>query len=194
MQPQPLPLFPLNCVLFPGGPLALRVFEPRYLGLVRDCLRGGSEFGVVLILSGTEAGAVEALAPLGTTARIVDFDALPGGLLGIRCRGGRRFHLLGRHSQPDGLYVGDVEYLPVGLHQPLPQQYAWLTEQLQPVLAKLAAVYGEVRAGDFSDAAWVANRWTELLPLDNGARLALLGIADPLQRLERIAALVRGGN
>ena len=49
-------LFPLNTVLFPGGSLPLRIFEARYIDLVRHCMRTGSGFGIVLILEGVEAG------------------------------------------------------------------------------------------------------------------------------------------
>ena len=53
-----LPLFPLNAVLLPGGPLQLQVFEARYLDMVGRCMRAGTPFGVVRILTGSEAGAV----------------------------------------------------------------------------------------------------------------------------------------
>ena len=56
-RPSTLPLFPLHTVLFPGGPLPLRIFEPRYLDMVRRCFREQSEFGVVLIIEGEETGA-----------------------------------------------------------------------------------------------------------------------------------------
>ena len=60
-----LPLFPLNTVLFPGGPLRLRIFEPRYLDMVRRCLKESRTFGVVLILEGEEAGEIMVPAARG---------------------------------------------------------------------------------------------------------------------------------
>ena len=51
-----LALFPLNTVLFPGGPLPLRIFEPRYVDMVRECLREQRGFGVVLIRAGARSG------------------------------------------------------------------------------------------------------------------------------------------
>ena len=107
-----LPLFPLNTVLFPGGPLELRIFEARYVDMVRRCLKEGSPFGVVLILAGAEAGAVTEVADIGTSARLVDFDTLPDGLLGVTTVGERRFRVQRRWQQPDGLHLGEVEYLP----------------------------------------------------------------------------------
>ena len=79
-----LPLFPLRTVLFPGGLLPLRIFETRYVDMVGRCMRESAEFGVLLIRSESEGetGPVSELATIGTSARIVDFHALPDGLLG----------------------------------------------------------------------------------------------------------------
>ncbi len=56
---QELPLFPLQTVLFPGGPLNLRIFETRYLDMVASVLRGDNRFGVVAIRAGSEVGEAE---------------------------------------------------------------------------------------------------------------------------------------
>ena len=98
------PLFPLNTVLFPGGPLPLRIFEARYVDMVRHCMRAHCPFGVVLIRAGWEVGAAGAgeMCAIGTTARIVDFNALPDGLLGITCIGERKFSVSKHWQQDDG--------------------------------------------------------------------------------------------
>src|SRR5688572_9527850 len=106
-----LPLFPLNTVLFPGGPLPRRIFEPRYVDMVRDCMRDSAAFGVVLIRSGQEVGAVTSAADIGTSARIIDFNSLPDGLLGISCIGEQKFRVESRRVQPDGLNIGTVTWL-----------------------------------------------------------------------------------
>src|SRR5215475_14572416 len=88
-RPRGTPLFPLSTVLFPGGPLPLRIFETRYLDMVRHCMRHRCPFGVTLIRAGSEVGAAAAgeICEVGTTARIVDFNSQPDGLLGITCVG-----------------------------------------------------------------------------------------------------------
>lgn len=182
-----LPLFPLHTVLFPGGPLALRIFEPRYLDMVRRCFREQGEFGVVLIIEGAEAGAADTVAGTGTTARLVDFDPLPDGLLGISCVGGRRFRLRSRGQQADGLYVGEVEMLPADAVCPLPLELAHLADLLRDVLPKLGGGYAHVDA-DYQNAGWVANRWAEVLPLEPDEKLELLELDDPLMRLTQVAA------
>ena len=104
-----LPLFPLRTVLFPGGFLPLRIFEPRYVGLVRDCMRDGHGFGVTPIRHGGEAGAPAEPHPLGTLAEIVDFEQGQDGLLHIACRGTQRFRLLGHSVTREGLLRGQIE-------------------------------------------------------------------------------------
>jgi uncharacterized protein len=187
MDVSTLPLFPLHTVLFPGGPLALRIFEPRYLDMVRRCFREQGEFGVVLIIEGAEAGVAETIASIGTTARLVDFDPLPDGLLGITCVGGRRFRLHSRDQQGDGLNVGEVELLPEDAVCPLPLELAHLADLLRDVLPKLGGGYAHVDA-DYDSAGWVANRWAEVLPLEPDEKLELLELDDPLMRLAQVAS------
>ncbi len=182
-----LPLFPLHTVLFPGGPLALRIFEPRYLDMVRRCFREQGEFGVVLIIEGAEAGVADTIASIGTTARLVDFDPLPDGLLGITCIGGQRFRLHGRGRQDDGLNVGEVELLAEDAACPLPLELAHLADLLRDLLPRLGGGYAYV-AADYENAGWVANRWAEVLPLEADEKLELLELDDPLRRLAQVAA------
>ena len=179
--------FPLNVVLFPGGPLSLRIFEPRYLDMVRSCLKDSSVFGVVLIHEGAEAGAAVSVAATGTSARVVDFDTLPDGLLGLECVGERRFRLVRRWQQSDGLNRGEVEYLPDDAPCAVPAEYAHLSELLRELLPRLGAGYTHVEA-HYEDAGWVGNRWAEILPLPGGEKLELLEHTDPLARLAQVAA------
>jgi Lon protease-like protein len=182
-----LPLFPLGTVLFPGGPLRLRIFEPRYLDMVRRCLRETRTFGVVLILEGHEAGATPSVAATGTSARLVDFDTLPDGLLGIDCLGEQRFRVCRRWQQADGLNLAEVEYLPDDLPCALPAELVHLGELLSEVLPQLGERYAHVVA-HYDEAGWVANRWAEVLPLTSAEKQQLLELADPLARLTQVAA------
>ena len=182
-----LALFPLSTVLFPGGPLRLRVFEPRYLDMVRHCLKESRPFGVVLILEGEEAGEVVSVAATGTSARLVDFDTLPDGLLGIDCLGEQRFRLHRRWQQADGLNVGEIDYLPDDAPCALPAELAHLGELLREVLPQLGERYAHVVA-QYEDAGWVGNRWAEVLALTPAEKQQLLELADPLARLRQVAA------
>jgi Lon protease-like protein len=185
----PLPLFPLRTVLFPGGLLPLRIFEPRYVDMVRQCLRADEPFGVVLIRAGGETGPIGGVAGVGTGARIVDFQALPDGLLGLMCRGERRFRLQRRTIRADGLHVGEVEWLPEPESSPLEPAQQPLVRVLQRLLAELGetARFLEPR---YDDAGWMGCRCAELLSLDDAARQRLLEIDDPRERLRQIMPLL----
>lgn len=185
-----LPLFPLRTVLFPGGLLPLRVFETRYLDMVSRCLREDGEFGVLLIIDGLEAGAVAELAAVGTSARIVDFSRLPDGLLGLMCRGSRRFRLLGHRVQPDGLLTGTVDWLAEPGPSALLPEHQPQAQVLQRALQELGDTVRHLEE-DFGDAGWVANRLAELLPLEHAAQQSLLELSDPQERMRRLAPLIQ---
>ena len=183
-----IPLFPLNTVLFPGGPLPLRIFEPRYIDLVKRCLREDSGFGVVLIREGVEAGGPAQTFDVGTYARIVDFSQQPDGLLGIRAHGQARFRLLERRRARDGLNLADVEWLPPELPQPLPEEFAELGPAVDAALTQLGEPYVELERRP-DDAAWVAGRLTEILPIPPGHKQHCLELDDPVERLRFLRPL-----
>ena len=183
-----IPLFPLGTVLFPGGPLPLRIFETRYIDLVRRCLRDDSGFGVVLIREGVEAGGPALTYDVGTYARIVDFSQQPDGLLGIRAAGERRFRIVERRRARDGLNVADVEWLPEASPHPLPEDFAELGPALDAILAQVGEPFASLERR-LDDAAWVAGRLTEILPIPPGHKQHCLELDDPLERLRFLRPL-----
>jgi uncharacterized protein len=185
-----IPLFPLNTVLFPGGPLPLRIFEPRYVDMVRTCMREGSPFGVLLIRAGGEVGAVTSTADVGTSARIVDFNQMQDGLLGITCLGDKRYRVVSRRTQPDGLHIGEVEWLATAAGVPLPAEYRHLSDLLGKVLPELGDLYSFVDR-KFDDTEWVAARLAEILPISLADKQGFLEMDDPGERLARLAPLIR---
>jgi uncharacterized protein len=183
-------LFPLHTVLFPGGPLPLRIFETRYTDMVRRCMRTQQPFGVVLIQDGDEAGEVATTATVGCTARIVDFHTLHDGLLGIACVGEHKFRVLRVWRADDGLNMGEVEWLPAEPELPLPAECARLAATARRALDELAEHYVNV-AKEFDDAAWVGMRVAELLPIDLANKQALLELDDPIERLRNLLTVVK---
>lgn len=157
------PLFPLNTVLFPGGPLPLRVFEPRYLDMISRCMKDDVPFGVLLIREGQEVGPVTT-HEIGTLARITDWYQGSDGLLGVTAIGTQRFRLLAADRQDDGLNVGEVERLPALGSMPLPAEYSGLPHILESVMNDLGRLYENLERR-FDDAAWVAHRFVEILPI-----------------------------
>ncbi|MBC6941642.1 MAG: peptidase S16 [Xanthomonadales bacterium] len=183
MSTNDLALFPLAAVLFPGGTLDLRIFEPRYLDLVRDCARNDSAFGVCLILSGHETGAAAVPAAVGTLARIVDFDSLPDGLLGIRVRGGERFRVGATRVRDNGLVLGSARLWPAEPRVALPPEYALLASILERLLERIGGEPARAERALYDDASWVGFRLAEHLPLARTEQQELLQLTDPLERL-----------
>ena len=178
-----LPLFPLNTVLYPGGQLSLRIFEPRYLDMIRECARTGSSFGVCLILEGREAGAPALPAAVGTLARIVDFHNREDGLLGILAEGGERFRVLRTRVRSDGLVRGDVEPWAAEPAQEVPVELTLLQSILERLIENLAPQWRHAPKHLYEDASWLGFRLAELLPLQTDEQQRLLELTDPVRRL-----------
>lgn len=190
--PRGTPLFLLNTVLHSGGSLSLRVFEPRYMDMVKDCLRAQTPFGVCLLERGEEiitasGPASVASVPhlVGTLASIADWDMPQMGILNIVVHGGSRFRILDHCMAMNGLMWATTEHLPEPPVTPIPGDYA----RLVPMLRALIDGLEEAKPPQpyrFYDAAWVADRWAELLPLPPRKRQQLLELNDGVARLEAI--------
>jgi len=180
-------LFPLNIVLFPQGPLPLRIFETRYVDMVRRCMRESRGFGVVLIREGAEVGPAETF-DVGTMAKIVDFHQLADGLLGLSCVGEHRFRIRSRSRQADGLNLAEVDALAPEPQIPVPARHARLPALLKNVLPQLGEVYAEMEM-QLNDAAWVGHRLAEILPIPLPDKQSCLELDDPLQRLDVLSPL-----
>ena len=180
-------LFPLNIVLFPDGPLPLRIFETRYVDMVRRCMRGEQQFGVTLIREGKEGGPAETFE-VGTLVKIVDFHQLSDGFLGLSCIGQQRFRIQSRKVQADGLNLAEVENLLAEPKIALPDQHARLAELLKTVLPQLGEVYAGIEM-QLGDAAWVGYRLAEILPIAAAEKQFCLELEDPIERLDALSPL-----
>lgn len=180
-------LFPLNIVLFPGGPLPLRIFETRYVDMVSRCLREHQRFGVALIREGHEVGPAETFE-VGTLARIVDFHQLSDGFLGLSCVGEQRFRIMSRSRQADGLNLAQIETLPSEARAAVPERHAHLAALLGSVLPELGEVYAGIEM-HLDDAAWVGYRLAEILPIAAAEKQFCLELDDPIQRLDTLGPL-----
>ena len=181
-----IPLFPLRTVLFPGGFLPLRIFEQRYIDMVRDCARNDSGFGVCLISEGEEAVAPVKTMEMGTYARIVDWYTLEDGLLGVSAIGGERYLAEKTWRQDDGLLRASVRFLPEPARCDLPDEYALLAEVLGRFMEKVGHQYPSWSEERLADAVWVGYRLAELLPLSGIEKQLLLELSAPMERLQRL--------
>jgi len=185
-----IPLFPLRTVLFPDGYLPLRIFEQRYLQMVRDCASNDSDFGVCLIMEGEEAIAPVRPASIGTLAEIVDWYTLEDGLLGVSAVGSDRFRIQHTERQANGLMLGQVELLAEPPTQPVPEAYSVLSQVLARFMEKVGDQYPGHTQERLDDASWVGYRLAELLPLAAIEKQQLLELDDPLRRLQDLLQIL----
>ncbi len=190
MPPTTIALFPLNTVLFPGGPLPLRIFEPRYLEMVSDCMKNDRPFGVCLIAEGSEAGEASVPHDYGTLAHIEDWNQLQDGYLGITARGGQRFIVLDTDTAPNQLVTAEVEVLVEDDPEPgIDGEFQPLVEILQKALPQAGPLYEDMQPR-WEDPNWVAYRIAELLP-DNDIKLEVLQAGAPQERLALVDRYIK---
>jgi Lon protease-like protein len=199
-----LPLFPLGSVLFPGGLLPLRIFEVRYLDMIGKVHKAGARFGVVCLTHGAEvrvAGAeAERFSDIGTLAVIREFEAPHPGLLQIECVGTERFKVRSSALQKNGLWTAEVAALPGDVALAIPDDLQHTATALRRLVDTLEqrrrmeandSVRLPIRAPyRFADCGWVANRWSELLPVPSALKQRLMELDSPLMRLELVSDLL----
>ena len=196
-----LALFPLKTVLFPGGVLPLRVFETRYVDMVRACMKTDTPFGVVAIRSGAEVGMAAEPYSIGTHAHIVEWDMPELGVLLLKTRGGSRFRILETRVQNNQLLEARTELLQSDETNPTEyseSKLAVCSRVLRIVIDELVegaqAQAGSSFINPFPEphqldhVGWVANRWCEMLPLEHDEKQSLLEIADDVERMLRVEA------
>ena len=183
-----IPLFPLNNVLFPGGVLPLRIFEPRYLEMISTCMKEGTGFGIALILSGSEVGEAAKTYDIGSLVRIIDWTLRDDGLLGISVQSQSRFRILATDVRSDQLIHAEVKLIEEQHPQTIPEQYSAAVDLLRDIITKVGGHYAELEPR-YHDPLWVSGRLAELLPIELLQKQHMLQMDDPLQRLERLCAM-----
>lgn len=190
-----LPLFPLRAVLFPGSSLRLRIFERRYIDLIRDSMRDGNGFGIPAIKSGNEAGTPVTPFEIGTLASVVDWDQGKDGLLSIVVLGTRRFHLHATRVDTAGLLVGTVTWMASQPAQPIAPESSDLLALLQALYSLEADHAGQPDSVP-EDTEQLVYRIIERLPVPTVEQVALLAMSTVDAQLafcqRQVARLVKG--
>ncbi len=180
-----VPLFPLKTVMFPGGVLPLRIFEPRYLDMVCECLRSDSEIGVVLIQDGSEVGQAAETHSVGTLCTISYWNRRADGLLGITLRGNRRFQTISSEIKNNQLIIAEVEALTETQPIEIQQKYQGMASLLRKIISQLEPPYTTMQT-HYDDLEWVSARLVELLPLPLDYKQQLLEVDDIFSRIEEL--------
>lgn len=184
-----IPLFPLNAVLFPGGALPLRIFEPRYLDMVSDCLKSESKIGVILIEYGNEAGAAAQAHEIGTISYISYWHKRNDGILGITLTGEQRFKVLSSEVKSNQLTVAEVELLPCPTNTKEENDEEQLINLLKQIIAQLDPPYSTMKK-HYDDLDWVSARLIELLPLHLIDKQNMLIMSDVRERINYLLPLL----
>ena len=194
-ESQKIPLFPLGTTLYPNGIIALKIFEVRYLDMIKTCLRQASPFGVVTLDQGSEirvAGEQIDFHEIGTLASIVHFDAVQPNLFMVRAHGGQRFHILQRELAPIGLWWAEVELIAQDEEIQIPFELQPSANALKKIIDTIdlqqipETEHPFVKPYQLDDCAWVANRCAELLDLPAAQKQHLLTMENPRLRLDMI--------
>lgn len=193
-----IPLFPLSGVLMPHGKVPLQIYEQRYLDLVRSSLKTEQPFGIVWIRRGEEVAdkgrASPELGDWGTLARIVDWDQLPNGLLGITVQGEGRFDLYETETQASGLVLGEVTYRPKPAAASMVSHWQSMLDVLQSLETHPHVQRMNLQL-DYDNAWQVAWALIQLLPLEEYLKYELLGldaIEDVMTELDLILNQISG--
>jgi Lon protease-like protein len=188
-----LSLFPLNTVLFPDGVLPLKVFEPRFVDMVRDCMKEDLPFGIIRISSGDEVGALPEIDKVGCVANILNWDMEDLGVLLLQVSGGPRFRILETRELPGPRLEARVALIDPDAPQPPSEMLLDCARALKTVIDDINArerkeqgdryVSPFPATSHFDDTAWVSNRWCEILPIPHTARQKLLELDNSTSRL-----------
>lgn len=185
-----LPLFPLNTVIFPGGQLPLRIFEQRYLDMVKQAIAENSPFGICAIREGAESGAPAVPYSVGTLVRVTDWDMPQTGILHIGTQAEERFVIRSTRTEPGGLLVGTVEAVSGEAATAVPQELELAVEILRHIIDE----YGDAHfpaPHEFGNAVWVGYRLSEALPLTLSIKQNLLEMNDSVTRLRILTEFLR---
>jgi Lon protease-like protein len=187
-----LPLFPLPLVLFPGVPLPLHIFEPRYRELLADTLAGDRCFGV--LYRDEKSGDDPQRGHVGCIAHIEETEELEDGRANILVAGTQRFRLERVVEAPQRYQVGAVS-----TYADLPESQ----ERLAPLAARVRALFERVGraartlANDRDalpvlpdDPAMLSFAIASLIDLDAPARQRMLVSRSPLGRLQTLDDLL----
>ena len=185
-----IPIFPLRTVLFPGGQLPLRIFEQRYLDMVKHCARTDTGFGVCFLVEVDEDQSGFQSARVGTLARIIDWYTMEDGLLGLTTEGSSRFMLNNDRHDDNGLMMGEVSWLPEPPPTIMPVAFDVLSQVLARFMEKASDHYPDYTPESLQDASWVGYRLSELLPLGGVEKQHLLELDDPIDRLQKLLDLL----
>lgn len=167
-------LLPLTSHVLPGGRLDLRIYEQKYIRMIKESLSTQQGFGVCMLSPFGRPEDNSHILPIGTLVNVVDFELLSDGMLSFTVVGDQLFEIKHIQTANDGLRSGQVSLRKQWPTTPLSDEDILLRQRLQEVFEaypELAELYPEKK---FDDEPWICQRWLEILPLEPEKKQQLL--------------------
>jgi Lon protease-like protein len=184
------PLFPLSAHLLPGGRMSLRIFEPRYVRMIKEVCAADTGFGVCMVDSQGNKNKNEHIYPIGTFCKVTDFDLLDDGFLGVTVEGQTCFKINSITTQPDELRIGECENIDTWSSESASLPISPMDDKLKEIFENYPELKAMYQTPQFNDPIWVIYRWLELLPVDASQKQEFLKHKDCTKALEYLAQLV----
>lgn len=182
MKKSNVPIFPLKIVALPGSIQSLQIFEPRYVSMVKNSLKDDSGFVIAFFEEENSESSV-AISKKGTYVRIIDFNNLPNGLLGITVKAEDKVSIKNICQLEDGLNIGEVEPMidPEVDDQAILAEYPEFVNILTQIMKhpKVSEMPIDV---NFNSADSIAYHLGGLIPLTPEEKQSLLDAFDASQR------------
>jgi Lon protease-like protein len=185
-----IPLFPLSAHLLPGGRMSLRIFEPRYVRMVKEACKSDTGFGICMLNSQGDKEKNEHIYPVGTFVKVIDFDLLDNGFLGVTVEGQKCFSIHSIATESDGLRTANCQWLNEWTAQSGIDSIAPIGEKLVEIFEKYPELQSLYQDPKFTDPIWVIYRWLELIPVDAEQKQKFLKQKDCLDALKFLTELV----
>ncbi|OBP15798.1 peptidase S16 [Rheinheimera sp. SA_1] len=179
-------LFPLSQVVLPHGRMKLRVFEPRYIRLVREACTGKRPFVSALLNPYVAQTHPDRIFPVATLVQVTDFTQLDDGLLGITIEGIRRVELTERWQEQDGLHVAAANPLPDWTDCLFLPEHQQLSQELKTVFAQNPQLETLYPTPQWQNSSWLAQRWIEILTMQPPLKYQLMAADNAVPALDAL--------
>tara|TARA_Y100000996_G_scaffold403469_1_gene376455 strand:+ start:325 stop:927 length:603 start_codon:yes stop_codon:yes gene_type:complete len=189
MKENQVPMFPLKSIVLPGGLFPLRIFERRYINMVKNSLKNQTGFCIALVRGESDNGYITNIFNYGCYVKIVDWNQLEDGLLGITVEGIKKIHVLECNLNKDNLLLGSIEDTKIEKEYMIPQKYLLLSKFYKKIYPNIKD-FISFKNERYADATWVSYRLTECLPLDASTKNKLIALDNAIERLDKINEIV----
>ena len=190
MKNKLIPFFPLQSIVLPGGLFPLRIFERRYLDMVRDCIKNDTGFCITLVMNNSQENYVTDIYNYGCYVKITDWNQLDGGLLGITVEGINKVKILSRNLDKTNLLTGEIENINPEKEYMIPQKYLLLSRFYKKIYPGIKHVIN-FKKERYADASWIGFRLIECLPLDSSTKNKLIAIDHAIERLDMLHMIIQ---